>query len=74
MARTKATVTRLPITMLHRIGNKNILNKRLRVLPFKIKRILSETKRVSIKKGQTIREMNVRRKATYFSGKNRLHF
>ena len=32
-------------------------------------------KRVAVKKnGRAIREMNVRRKATYFSGKNRLYF
>ena len=49
-----------------RIGNKNILNRRLRVMPFKIKTILPEMKRVSVKKnGQTVREMNVRRKSRY---------
>ena len=32
-------------------------------------------KSVSVKKnGQAIREMNVRRKSTYFPGKNRLYF
>ena len=50
MARIKGTVRRTPVTMPARIGNKNILNRSLRVLPFKIKKILPETKTVSVKK------------------------
>ena len=50
MARTKAAVRRMPVTMPVRIENKNILNRRLRVLPFKIKKILPEVKTVSVKK------------------------
>ena len=50
MARTKAAVRRKPVTMPARIENKNILNRRLRVLPFKIKKILPEVKTVSVKK------------------------
>ena len=75
MAETKATVRRLPVMLPARTGNKNILNRRLRNLPFKIKMILPETKTVAVKKnGQTIREMTVRRKTKYFSGKSRLQF
>ena len=67
MTRTKATVRRMSVIMPARIGNKNILKKRLRVMPFKTKRILPEMKKVSVKKnGQTVREMNVRQKSTYF--------
>ena len=50
MARAKATVRRLPVTMPARIGNKNMLNRRLRVMSFKIKRIMPEKKRVPVKK------------------------
>ena len=76
MARTKATVRRMPVvTIPQRIGNKNILNRLLRNMPFKLKQIIPEMKRVTVKQnGQVIRQMNVRRKATYFSGKRRLNF
>ena len=68
MARTKATVRKLPVIVnqQQRIGNNNILNIRLRNMPFKIKRIRPRTKRVDAKKnGQVVRQMNVRREAIY---------
>ena len=70
MARTKATVRRMSLAAIpqQRIGNKNILNRRLRNILFKLKNIMPE-----MKNGQVIKEMNVRRKATYFSGKRRLN-
>ena len=38
MARAKATVRRIPLAVIpQRIGNKNILNRRLRYMPFKLK-------------------------------------
>lgn len=50
MAKTKATVRRLGTpsfvpTPGQRIGNKNILNRRLRNVPFKLKNSLAWTKR-----------------------------
>ena len=43
--RTKAIVRRLPqIVIPQRIGNKNILNRRLRNMLFEIKQILSQSK------------------------------
>ena len=69
MTRTKATLRQLPVTLPSRIESKNILNKRLRNLPFKTKTIVPETKTVAVKKnGQTIREITVRRKVKYLSG------
>ena len=50
MARTKATMRSMPVPMPRRIGNKKNLNRRLQVNPFKVKRILPEMKRVSVKK------------------------
>ena len=53
----------------------NILFERRRISLFKIKIILPEAKVVSVKKnGQKIRDMTVRLKAIYFSGKNRRFF
>ena len=79
MARTKAAVRRVnsgPVFVPapdHRIGNKNIMNRKNP--NFKIKKLLPETKRVQVKKnGQVLRPMNVRRKTTYFSGRRRLRF
>ena len=78
MARTKLTVRKTLGPMFvtapgHRIGNKNIMNRRNN--QFKIKNLLLETKDVQVKKnGQFIRTMNVRRKSIYFSGKRRLRF
>ena len=40
----------MPVPMPRRIGNKKNLNRRLQVNPFKVKRILPEMKRVSVKK------------------------
>ena len=50
MARTRATVRRMPITMPPEIGNKNILNRRLGVLPFKIKKYCQKRKQFRLKK------------------------
>ena len=78
MARTKLTVRRTLGPMFvtapgHRIGNKNIINRRNN--RFKIKKLLPQTKQMQVKKnGQVLRTMNVRRKAIYFSGKRRLRF
>ena len=72
MTRTKATVRGLSQV---RIGSKNILNRRIRNIPFKIKQILPQSKRVDVtKNGQVVRRINVRRKAVYFFGKRRLNF
>ena len=50
MARTKATVRRLPqVVIQQRIGNKNILNRRIRNISFKKKQILPQSKRVDLK-------------------------
>ena len=55
MARTKATVRRTGRQFFfpapgQRIGNKNILSRMLRNAPFKIIKILPETKQVEVKK------------------------
>ena len=53
MARTKATVRRLPQVVVNppgRIGNKNILNRRPINILFKTKKLLSESKVVKVKK------------------------
>lgn len=55
MARTKATVRRLRTSTFisapgQRIGNKNILNIRIRNAQFKLKKCLPETKQIEIKK------------------------
>ena len=65
MAKTKATVRRLrtPSFVLsprHRIDNKNILNKRLRNAPFKLKKLLPEKKKVEVKKKRIGDEKNER--------------
>ena len=67
MATTKAAVRRVirsPVFVPapgHRIGNKNIMNRRNPA--FKIKKLLPETKIIQIKKnGRVLRSMNVRRK------------
>ena len=51
MARTKAIVRRMPFAVIpqQRIGNKNILNRRLRNMPFEFKKIVPEMKRVAVK-------------------------
>ena len=58
MARTKATVRQMPRPNFipppgHRIGNKNIFNRRLRNAPFKIKTLLPERKLVELKSRKT---------------------
>ena len=51
MARTKATVRRLPqVVIPQRTGNKDILNELVRNIPFKIKQILPQSRRVDVKK------------------------
>ena len=69
MATTKATVRRiLPVIPQGRIGNKNILNRRPRNIPLKIKKVLPQTKKVEVKKNDAVfRRMNVRRKSIYIS-------
>ena len=79
MARNSSTVRRVnrePVFVPapgHRIGNKNIMNRRNN--QFKIKKILPEAKPIQLKKnGQVLRTMNVHRKAIHFSVKRRLRF
>ena len=51
MARTKAIIRRLPqVVIPQRVGNKNILNRRIRNIPFTIKQILPQPKRVDVKR------------------------
>ena len=68
----KATVRRL-LTFVsapgQRICNKDILTRRLRKAPFKIKKPLPKAKQVKAKKnGQVVRRMIVIQKSYYFSG------
>ena len=68
MARTKATVIRLPVVVRNDFQQKTIK-------PFKIKEILPEQKTLDIKKnGKMMKTINVRRISKYFSCKNRLIF
>ena len=58
-----------------RTGNKNILNRHVRTRNIKTKRILSRLKKVQEKKnGQIVREMNVRQRTRYISGKCRVEY
>ena len=67
MARTKATVRRLPLV-------KSGFRRRT-IKPLKIKEILPQQKTVNIKKnGQIIKTINMRRKSRYFPGRKRLIF
>ena len=51
MAKTKATVRRMPFVAIpQRIGNEKILNRLLRNMPFKFKQIIPEMRRVAVKK------------------------
>ena len=60
MARTKATVIRLPVVVRNDFQQKTIK-------PFKIKEILPEQKTVDIKKnGKIMKTINVRRISKYF--------
>ena len=69
MARTKATIRRINDFRTVARGRKRT------VCPFKTKQTLPKQKVVSIKKnGQTVKTINVRRKSTYFAGKNKLIF
>lgn len=44
-----------------RIGNKNVINRRLRNAPFKIKRLVPQAKQVKVKKiGKVLRRINVK--------------
>lgn len=52
MTRTKATMRGLPKVVVNlegRIGNKNILNRRPRIITFKIKKLLPQSKVVEVK-------------------------
>ena len=51
MARIKAMVRKLPLaTPQGQIGNKNILNRSERNIPFKVRKILPQLKAVFVKK------------------------
>ena len=68
MARTKAAARRLSASA------RPMARQRARK-PFKVKEVLPQQKLVDIKKdGQILKAINVRRKSTYFSGRNRLIF
>ena len=72
MARTKATVRRLPVKTCQLpawVMNKEYGTRKRTVYPFKIKENLPGQRTVNItKKGQTIKTINVRRKPRYFTG------
>ena len=78
MARTKATVRRLPVKTCRLpawLVNREYSMQKRTVYPFKIKEALPEQWTVNItKNGQTIKTINVRKKSRYFNGKNRLIF
>ena len=74
MARTKATVKRLPVKIRHLLGwliNREY-GKKKTIYPLKLKEILPEQETVNITKDGQIIKTNVRRKSRYFNGKNRL--
>lgn len=70
MARAKATVRITTQATVQRIGIKDILNSRVRNSPYKIKKLLPQTKMVvEVKKnGQVLRQMNGRGKCDYLFG------
>ena len=72
MARTKATVRRLPVKTCQLpawVMNREYGTRKRTVYPFKIKENLPGQWTVNItKKGQTIKTINVRRKPRYFTG------
>ena len=78
MARTKATVRRLPVKTRRLpswLGNREYRTRKRTIYPFKIKETLPGQRTVNItKKGQVVKTINVRRKSKYFTGKNRLIF
>lgn len=56
MARTKATLRRIPQAPIQRISNNRILNRRVTNAPYKIKKLLPQTEVVKVKKnGQVLR-------------------
>ena len=72
MARTKATVRRLPVKTCQLpawVMNREYGTRKRTVYSFKIKETLPEQRTVNItKKEQTIKTINVRRKSRYFTG------
>ena len=78
MAKTKATVKRLPIKTLRRpawMVSKEYGTRKRTIYPFKEKEPLPKQRPVNItKNGQVIKTTIVRRKSKYFTGKNRLIF
>ena len=72
MARTKATVRRLPVKTCQLpawVMNREYGTRKRTVYSFKIKETLPEQQTVNItKKEQTIKMINVRRKSRYFTG------
>ena len=58
-----------------RTGNKNILNSHVRNRIIKTKRILSQFKKVQVKKNsRVIREMNIRQRTRFPSGKGPVEY
>ena len=58
-----------------RIGNKNILNRRVRRSHYKIQNLLPQSKVVEVMQhGRVVRRMTVRRKSYYPSGKQRAQY
>ena len=78
MARTKATVRRLPVKTRRLpawLVNREYSMRKRTIYPFKIKEALPEQRTVNItKNGQTIKTINVRKKSRYFNGKNIVFF
>ena len=78
MARTKATVRRLPVKTRQLppwLVNREDGARKRTICPFKIKKTLPEQRIVNItKNGQVVKTINVRRKSKYFTGKNRSIF
>ena len=54
MARTKATLRRIPQAPIQRVSNNRILNRRVRNAPYKIKKLLPQTKVVKVKKNSQV--------------------
>lgn len=68
MVRTKVTGRRIsqiqPVPEV--IGNKNILNTRIRNAPYKMKKALPQSRMMELmQNGRFVRRMNVRRKSYY---------
>ena len=77
MAKTKATVRRLPVKT-RRLPGCHVNRqhgRRKTIYPFKIKETSPEQNTVNItKNGQIIKTINVKRKSRYFNSRNRLIF